>query len=304
MHRVTLLITFLSAGCTPPPLEMVACRCDGNVPEGRLSAVCGETQCVGGVGYRCTGVNTAVAVPDSCAVVDASVPEDDAGAPHDAGTIVRPDAGTHVDSGMIDAGCTTSLYYRDSDSDGYGDPADSMQACSAPSGYVSNGSDCAPSVGAVHPGAVELCDSLDNDCDGTSAACSSFPGTYTGHYEIYTAERLGSTVINEMRCVGTSSITINVSASPALTGTVACDYAGGLTAFSAHQTGTLQGDVRPDGTISGRVTHQFASGSQRTFNFSGPVDGSAIHVTGTGSWYPNSASAVPWSVNVTIDGTR
>ncbi|NCQ62010.1 MAG: hypothetical protein GW913_15235, partial [Myxococcales bacterium] len=34
-------------------------------------------------------------------------------------------------------GCTTTTYYADTDSDGFGDPAASMEACSAPAGHVS-----------------------------------------------------------------------------------------------------------------------------------------------------------------------
>jgi len=57
-------------------------------------------------------------------------------------------------------------YYPDSDHDGYGSASGSVQACSQPSGYVSNDDDCNNSNATVHPGVAELCDGLDNDCDG------------------------------------------------------------------------------------------------------------------------------------------
>ncbi|MCU0382412.1 MAG: putative metal-binding motif-containing protein, partial [Chitinophagaceae bacterium] len=42
----------------------------------------------------------------------------------------------------------------------------SILACAAPQGYVSNSTDCDDSKANVHPGATEICDGLDNDCDG------------------------------------------------------------------------------------------------------------------------------------------
>ncbi len=59
-----------------------------------------------------------------------------------------------------------STWYRDADGDGYGDPTDSMENCGQPSGYVDNADDCDDGDDAVHPGAEEVCDGVDNDCNG------------------------------------------------------------------------------------------------------------------------------------------
>ena len=61
---------------------------------------------------------------------------------------------------------TGSLYYRDQDGDGFGDPTDGQLLCGGAEGYVSNDKDCNDSDGSVHPGAPELCDGKDNDCNG------------------------------------------------------------------------------------------------------------------------------------------
>jgi len=66
-----------------------------------------------------------------------------------------------------DSAADASTWYADTDGDGYGDPGSSTQACSQPSGYVADGSDCDPTVATTNPGATEYCDGVDNDCDGT-----------------------------------------------------------------------------------------------------------------------------------------
>jgi hypothetical protein len=70
--------------------------------------------------------------------------------------------------GNVDEG-VKQTFYRDLDGDGHGDAGTPTQACSAPSGYVSNDGDCNDSLPAgptIYPGAPELCDGEDNDCDG------------------------------------------------------------------------------------------------------------------------------------------
>lgn len=59
------------------------------------------------------------------------------------------------------------LYYPDQDQDGYGDPTQGQRSCLPLAGYVDNALDCDDASAASHPGATELPDGLDNDCDGT-----------------------------------------------------------------------------------------------------------------------------------------
>lgn len=69
---------------------------------------------------------------------------------------------------LVDA-TTTYLHYKDSDSDTYGDRDETILTDSStpPSGYVANFQDCDDSRASIYPGATEICDGLDNDCDGT-----------------------------------------------------------------------------------------------------------------------------------------
>lgn len=69
-------------------------------------------------------------------------------------------------NGNIDEGCVSVTCYRDSDSDGYGDPSNSTTAASCDSGWVLDDTDCDDNEPAINPGAGEICDDgLDNDCD-------------------------------------------------------------------------------------------------------------------------------------------
>jgi large repetitive protein len=89
----------------------------------------------------------------------------------DADAAVNPDAEevcNEIDDncdGAIDEG-VQSVFYVDADEDGYGGPDDTISACEAASGYVDNVDDCDDTDGAVYPGADEVCNSIDDDCDG------------------------------------------------------------------------------------------------------------------------------------------
>ena len=71
------------------------------------------------------------------------------------------DCNTLIDDDAVDA--TTS--YADYDEDGFGDPERAWNSCTPPDGFVQTDGDCNDARDDVYPGADELCDGLDNDCD-------------------------------------------------------------------------------------------------------------------------------------------
>ena len=72
---------------------------------------------------------------------------------------------TDDDDDSLDSS-TTSTWYLDADGDGYGLSSDSMSTCEAPSGYVADDTDCDDGDAMINPIASEMCDGVDNDCDG------------------------------------------------------------------------------------------------------------------------------------------
>ncbi|MFT5681845.1 MAG: hypothetical protein ACI8RZ_002763 [Myxococcota bacterium] len=93
----------------------------------------------------------------------------------DADAAISPDADEVCDDvdnncdGTIDedAALDALTWYADDDGDGYGDATDTTTACDQPSSTVADDTDCNDAEADANPGAAEVCDSIDNDCDGT-----------------------------------------------------------------------------------------------------------------------------------------
>jgi len=71
---------------------------------------------------------------------------------------------TDCDNAIDEDGWQT--LYKDRDGDGYGDDRVVTQACESSGGLASIGGDCDDTDDTIYPGAEEVCDGIDGDCDG------------------------------------------------------------------------------------------------------------------------------------------
>ncbi|GMV41349.1 MAG: hypothetical protein AMXMBFR64_30650 [Myxococcales bacterium] len=156
--------------------------CDGQVDEPGASGCSAAYQDVDQDGYGDSGATACLCAPD--AVFTVSIGGDCA----DGDPSIHPAAAESCNGqdddcdGSIDEvdadGC--EIWYQDKDGDGYGNPAVAQCLC-APSGdYTASGAgDCLDVNVSIHPGAPELCNGLDDDCngivdDGAQGGCLSY----------------------------------------------------------------------------------------------------------------------------------
>lgn len=70
--------------------------------------------------------------------------------------------------------CET-VFYADADGDGFGNQDDTIIACDAPAGYVDSPGDCNDSDASIKPGATDVCDGIDRNCDGSALQAMEAP---------------------------------------------------------------------------------------------------------------------------------
>ncbi len=88
----------------------------------------------------------------------------------DQNFLVYPGADDPCDD--VDNDCDGSLHdsaptwYVDQDGDGFGGEVSEIETCDGGEGLVSVSGDCDDTDASTYPGAAEVCDGIDNDCDG------------------------------------------------------------------------------------------------------------------------------------------
>jgi len=93
-----------------------------------------------------------------------------------------------------------TTWYQDTDGDGYGDAAFAEYRCSQQAGYVEDGTDCDDEDANVYPGAEEVCDERDNDCDGLVDGQDPDLTDGTTWYLDADGDGYGDASISEYRC--------------------------------------------------------------------------------------------------------
>jgi MYXO-CTERM domain-containing protein len=136
--------------------------CDGTIDEGVTTTYYADSD---GDGYGDPASTTADCSAPAGYVAGATDCDDGDASVHPGASETCNSIDDDCD-GTVDEGVATT-YYADSDGDGYGDAASTAAACAAPAGYVAGSTDCDDTQASVHPGGSEVCDGLDNDCNGS-----------------------------------------------------------------------------------------------------------------------------------------
>ena len=92
-------------------------------------------------------------------------------------------------------GTLSSTYYQDADGDGYGDPTVSQVSCVQPAGYVADDTDCNDGNSAINSGATEVCDGVDNNCNGQADE-----GLLNTHYQDSDGDGYGNPLVVVVDC--------------------------------------------------------------------------------------------------------
>ncbi len=120
------------------------------------------------------GFGDAAVAIDTCAAMPPAGFVDNADDCNDANNMVNPNATEICDAidndcnGLINDGLTYYTYWLDTDMDSFGDENFPLDTCITfpPTGYVDNALDCNDNDNSIHPDAVEICDNIDNNCNG------------------------------------------------------------------------------------------------------------------------------------------
>src|SRR3989344_4223030 len=93
----------------------------------------------------------------------------------ESGSSIKPDATTHYKDAYIETTTRVapsspcpegqSQYFEDADEDGYG-RSNGWWFCDELPGHVTNALDCDDTNDFINPESVEICDNVDNDCNG------------------------------------------------------------------------------------------------------------------------------------------
>ncbi|MFT5681964.1 MAG: hypothetical protein ACI8RZ_002882, partial [Myxococcota bacterium] len=155
-----------NAALSPSAIEVcdgIDNNCDGSIDEGATQTLYADTD---DDGYGNADVTVEVCSQLSGYVVIGTDCDDGNPDAYPGGSEVCDEIDNDC-NGVVDEGVGT-VYYADADADGAGDSQSTAVACQPPAGYVINDSDCDGDDGAISPNAIELCDGIDNDCDGTT----------------------------------------------------------------------------------------------------------------------------------------
>lgn len=104
-----------------------------------------------------------------------------------------------IDDEAVDA----EIFFADRDTDGFGDPNLPEYACTQPSNTVTNNLDCDDINTNVHPNATEICDFIDNNCDGLQDIDDPNVQGSSVYYQDNDGDGFGNNAVTQLFCFET-----------------------------------------------------------------------------------------------------
>ncbi|MFN8274462.1 MAG: GEVED domain-containing protein [Flavobacteriaceae bacterium] len=210
---------------------------------------------------------------------------------------VRPGATATITATVALNGCSSSgssvitvtpatTWYADADGDGFGNAAVSQMACSQPSGYVANNTDCDDTNAAIYQFATYYVD-VDGDgyTNGTASVCSgtSAPAGYsatsagTDCDDTNATITVGSTYYADADGDGYGNAAVSTTACTAPSGYVSNNTDCDDTNMSIYQLATFYVDADGDGWDNG--TASVCSGTSAPAGYSATTSGTDCNDT-------------------------
>ncbi len=115
-------------------------------------------------------------------------------------------------------GTPPNSFYTDNDGDGYGILTSKIRACSAPPGFAALTGDCYDNNAAINPGAAEICDGVDNNCNNlVDSADPTHVDTDPPTFVTATPVNVQLTCTDAIPTAATLTATDNCTPNPAVT---------------------------------------------------------------------------------------
>jgi len=259
-----------------------------------------DDNCVGGIDDGLTftnyyidsdvdGFGSTVASPvNSCAAVIGSVTNNTDC--NDGNAAIKPGA-TEICNGIddncvggIDDGLIFINYYTDSDVDGFGSAvASPVNSCLVVIGSVTNNTDCNDGNAAIKPGAIEICNSIDDNCNvtidegvvsatitpgGPTSFCKGFNvvlSANTGVGYTYQWTKNGNNISGATTINYTATMTGNYAVKVTVTGGCLATSTTTVVTVNSTPTATV---TTPDGTdLCGRVNVRLKANNGTGFTY-------------------------------------
>ena len=228
--------------------------CDGSIDEG-----VGSTwyQDADSDGYGNGSVSTVACTAPTSYVSNSLDCDDYSASTHPGSYEICDSVDNDCDGSVDEDAINTSTWYADADGDGYGDSASPTEACNAPSAHVANSGDCDDGNGSVNPGTDEVCDAVDNDCDGSVDEAGAVDAT-TWYVDAdgdgYGVSGANTTACTQPTGYADNTTDCNDSDSASTSTDVDADCDGVLTAADCDDADATSHTVATDGDCDGVLT--------------------------------------------------